>query len=548
MAQSQAYQYPTPAMLAGYRAAVNAPGPDDLRTLGTPIETSSLAAPEVAGPRESFGERLGRALAIRILGADAGRVLFPPQQPLQPIAQPVDMGAVGRPWDYPVGWNTRVTPRTGKVPFRTLREMAAPETGYDVLRLLIERVKDKLLAQSWNVVPRDKETKPDSRCAELEDFFRYPDQVNTFNDWARMLLEQVLVYDAPAVWLRPTRGGDLYALDIIDGSLISPKIMADGRLPTPEYGPAFQQVIKGLPAVDYVQPVPKGQPIPLDPNGQPYPELLYKPRNPRVDSLYGYGPVEQIMTTIYIAHAREKYFLEYYKNGSAPDLLIGVPETWQPTHIEQFQRTWDAMLQGNLANRRTTRFIPGNMKPFDVRERVLTDEADQWLIRICCFAFGLNPMPFIKQMNRGQEQTHHEEAIQEGLEPWQKWFTDFMDRVIALKFGWRDLTFAWREDDPVDPVDQAKIDASDVANAIYHPDEVRRKRGDEPMDPALRDQLAYVNYRAALGTIVPPELQPEQPEPEPAMAGNKPAPEVAGKLGKGARARSSRSTRSVVRY
>lgn len=546
MAAAKPYAYPTPAMLDGYRAGVNTAGAD-LRTLGTPLDTSSLAAPMVAGPMEPFSRRLGRALAISILGADAGRVLFPPQQPLQPIAQPIDMAALGRVWDYPVGFNTRVTPRTGKVPFRTLREMAAPETGYDVLRLLIERVKDKILSQAWAVVPRDKQMKPDARCDEINDFLLYPDKVNTFNDWARMLLEQVLVYDAPAVWLRPTRGGDLYALDILDGSLIAPKIMADGRLPPPEYGPAYQQVIKGLPAVDYVQPVPKGQPIPTDPSGQPYPELLYKPRNPRVDSLYGFGPVEQIMTTVWISHAREQYLLQYYKNGSTPDLMVATPPTWNPDQIKQFQQWWDSLLVGNLENRRGTKFVPDGTKVIDTKEKALTDESDQWLIRICCFAFGLNPMPFIKQMNRGQEQTHHEEAIQEGLEPWQKWFTDFMDRIIALKFGWRDLTFAWREDDPVDPVDQAKIDASDVLSAIYHPDEIRRKRGDEPMAPALRADLAYTNFRSALGTVPPPDAQPE-PAPDP--FGAKPAPGVAGKaLGKGVRAPgSSRSTRTAHRY
>jgi len=106
-----------------------------------------------------------------------------------------------------------------------------------------------------------------------------------------MLMDQVLVYDAPAVWLRPTYGGDLYSLEIIDGSLVAPKIMADGRLPPPEFGPAYQQVIKGLPAIDYIQPVPVGTPVPLDPTGQPFPELYYRPKNPRVTTVYGFSPV-----------------------------------------------------------------------------------------------------------------------------------------------------------------------------------------------------------------------------------------------------------------
>src|SRR5581483_9110995 len=143
--------------------------------------------------------------------------------------------------------------------------------------------------------------------------------------------------------------------------------------------------------------------------------------------------------------------------------------------IKQFELWWNALLKGNLENRRGAMFVPKGVEPYDTKQKALTDGTDEWLVRICCFAFGLNPMPFVKMMNRGQEQMHHQEAVQEGVEPWQKWFCDFIDRIIALKFGWRDLTFRWHEDDPVDPVDQAKIDASDIESAIYHPDEIRRK-------------------------------------------------------------------------
>lgn len=543
------YQYPTPAMLDGYRRDMQAAGQTP-RVAGAPLDTSSMGAPT---GRLSLRQRL----AILIAGADAGRVLFPPQQPLQPIAQPVDFGAVGRPWDFPVGWNTRVTPRTGKVPFAVLRDMAAPETGYDVLRTLIERVKDDIVSQEWTIGPEDKKKARDARSDEVEEFLEYPDKVHNWADWLRMLLEQMLVYDAPAIWLRPTRGGDLYSLELLDGALISPKIMADGRLPPPDIGPAFQQVIKGLPAVDYIQPVPRGQSVPLDPSGQQYPELLYKPRNPRIDSLYGYSPVEQIMTTVYIAHAREQYMLEYYKNGSTADLIFSTPPTWQPDQIAMFERNWNAYLQGNLANRRGTKFVPDGVKPFDVREKALTDDADQWLIRICCFAFGLSPMPFIKMMNRASGQTHAEQQKEEGTIPYLNWVANLMHHIIDIKFGYRDLTFRWEEEVATDPLEEAQRFKFYLDAKVYHPDEVRQKLGDDAMSPAMRAQMDMPNFSETINaTVLPPDQQAADDKRKQVAADQKteaaaampktPAPGVAGNVGKGLR--SSRSTRNALPY
>jgi hypothetical protein len=62
-----------------------------------------------------------------------------------------------------------------------------------------------------------------------------------------MLLEEMLVIDAAALYPRYNRGGSLYALDIIDGATIKPLIGEDGRSPEPP-DPAYQQILKGIPA------------------------------------------------------------------------------------------------------------------------------------------------------------------------------------------------------------------------------------------------------------------------------------------------------------
>ncbi len=530
-----AYEYPGPDQLRAYTAALN--GVPGGRQTALDASGSNMGAPAVVGGLRGLKNWLG----ITILGADAGRVLFPPQQPLQPIAQGPDQFGVGRPWDYPVGYNTRVRPRDGQpISFATLKNLAV---GYDVLAIMIGRVKDKIVSQRWNIGMKAEKAKPDARAAEVERFLEMPDREHSFDDWTRMLLDQVIMYDAPAIWLQSDRGGKLYALQILDGALITPKIGPDGRVPPAEIGPGYQQVLKGLPAIDYVKPLPLGVAPPLDPDGFPFPELLYKPRNPRVDSVYGFGPVEQIIATVSIALSREVYLASYYTDGSTPDLLCSVPKEWNPDQIKNFQLWWDSVLSGNLQTRRGARFIPDGTKPLDTKERILTDQTDEWLIRIMCFSLGLNPMPFLKQMNKGQEKTHHDEAAQEGLEPWLEWFANLMNTIIALKFGYDDIVFRWKEDESTDELTRSQIDTSLVDSKIYHPDEIRAKRGDEPMPDDMREQMDMATYsRTVNATVLSPEQQQAKDDSATALAaarptpfgGGKPAPGVAGKaLGKG---------------
>ncbi len=173
------------------------------------------------------------------------------------------------------------------------------------------------------------------------------------------------------------------------------------------------------------------------------------------------------------------------------------------------QMLWDSIITGNLQNRRGARFIPGGVKPLDTKEKALMDaQVQEWLVRVMCFCLGLNPMPFIKQMNRGQEATHHTESKEEGLGPWLEWVANFMNTLIALKWARRDIVFRWAEADETDPKTQAEIDGILVDKKIFHPDEIRVKRGDVPMPPEMRAQMDVATFAATPNaTQLPPEQQ-----------------------------------------
>ena len=392
---------------------------------------------------------------------------FGPGTALPPAAQ---TEAQGRQFDYPVAINTRYTPRAEEaVSFGQLRQLA---DSLDVLRLAIETRKDQMCKLQWVVAPRDRKAQPDDRCQQLTDFLLMPDRENDWQTWLRMLLEDQFVIDAATIYPRATRGGGVYSLDLMDGSMFKRIVNADGRTPVPPEA-AYQQVLKGLPAVDYHRD-----------------ELLYLPRNPRVHKLFGFSPVEQIVTTINIALRRQLSQLAYYTDGSTPDLIFSVPKEWNPDQVKRFKEYWDSLLSGNLQNRRGTMFVPDGAKPIDTKERALKDDFDEWIARIVCYAFSLPPTAFSKQTNRATAETAQEVALEEGLAPIMQWVASAMNRVIWRWFGYTDLEFKWQQDVELDPLVRAQIDQIYVAAKVVTPDEVRQDSlGKEPLTPEQQELL-----------------------------------------------------------
>lgn len=384
---------------------------------------------------------------------------FSPLKPLAPVAPP---DTAGRQYDYMTGVNLHTRPRSGElVGFAEMRALA---DGYDLLRLVIETRKDQMAKLPWTIKPRDKagtlgdeSIKRDPRCDELIQFFAMPDKEHDFDTWMRMLLEDLLVIDAPTIYPRLNRGGGLYALELVDGSTIKRVVNNWGRTPSPP-DTAYQQVLKGMPAVDYTRD-----------------ELIYKPRNVRTHKAYGYSPVEQIITTVNIALRRQTYQLGYYTDGSTPDMIFSVPESWTPTQLKEFEEYWNLLLSGQLDARRRTKFVPNGITPIDTKDKALKDEYDEWLARVVCFAFSISPQPFVKEMNRATAQTAQESALSEGLAPLMTWFKALMDRLLA-QFGAPDLEFAWESVESIKPKEQAEIDKIYVDAKILTADEVRAKR------------------------------------------------------------------------
>jgi hypothetical protein len=366
---------------------------------------------------------------------------FGPSEPQAPSA-PAEV--VGRQWDFPSGYNLNIRARSYEaISFADLRALA---DAYDLLRLVIETRKDQIERMNWSIRARFDASADKAQIAKVEKFLHRPDGAHDWSAWMRMVLEDLFVIDAPALWCERDRSGALLALHPLDGATIKPVLDAWGRTPRAfaqngklVYPVAYQQILKGMPAVNYSER-----------------DILYRPRNVRSHRAYGYSPVEQVIATVNIGMKRQLHQLTYYSEGNIPESLIGVPDAWTPDQIKNFQDYWDLYFTGDLARRRRAKFVPGGVARtfIQTKEPELKNAFDEWIARVVCFAFSISPQPFINQMNRSTSETQKDMADQEGLMPILAWIKRLCDHVIGDLLGAENLEFVWGHESAVDPTIQ----------------------------------------------------------------------------------------------
>lgn len=422
---------------------------------------------------------------VSVSYADDGR-WFGPGNP-QPAQAPEEVK--GRAFDFPQATNLfNQSRKTAAVGFETLRSFA---DGYDLLRLIIETRKDAMERLQWVIQPKDPSEKLSpqkrNRIKELTKFFMKPDREHNWNTWLRMLLEDLFVIDAVTLHRRRTRSGKLYSLEQIDGSTMRRVLDDWGHTPEDPDDTAYQQVLKGVPAVNYRSS-----------------EIYYRPRNSRVHKIYGYSPVEQIMMTINIGLRRQVFQLSFFTEGNMPNALIGVPENWTPDQIRVFQEWFDNILAGNLGERRKARFVPSAVGKtyIPTQETELFGKAEEWLARVCCFAFSVSPQPFLQMMNRATADSASQDAAANGLAPVQNWVKALIDDVLAEEMDAADLEFVWRGDDELDPTKRQAITESDVKVGLLTLNEGRAANGKEPYEDSRFDQPMFMTSNGLAPLIV----------------------------------------------
>ena len=452
--------------------------------------------------------------------------VFSPGTPMIPAVQQAI-----RALDFNVGQNTLITPRSPElISFRELRAYS----NVELVRLAIETRKDQLERLEWQINPKNPVAKKrgkgrdDARIKALTKFWAKPDGTTHFTTWVRLIMEDLLVIDAPTIERRRDRGGRLIGLDVVQGDTFKLLVDPTGRRPVyPE--PAYEQIIKGTVW-----------------NALTTKDLIYAPRNPRPGKLYGLSPTEQVIVTINTIMRRQAAQLGYFTEGNVPAGILNAPDGWGPDAVKTMQDAWDSRNEGDPTKNSKLKWVPAGTKYQAFKESPLKDDFDEWLARVVAYAFSLPPTPFIKQMNRSTGQTDQDRGLEEGLEPIKLWLKRLIDAEIEEEFGCDDLEFDWVDTPSIDPAIQSTIDDLNLRNGSVTINEVRDARGQDPLGDGLGDDaMLYTStgavtldqvIKASEDAMAPPEpiqpvhmvdgSQPQQPadSQDAPKATDKPAP------------------------
>lgn len=442
-------------------------------------------------------------------------VPFTPGQPLIPGAINPVRDEDGRPnprrYEYQVAQNINIT-ETRLVPFKTLRAAA---DQIDILRRCVEASKNKLLSLDWDFVlandaleqitadsgknnvraMAEAKEKFNPEITRLRQFWQTPDRSNglVFADWLNMMLEDLLVLDAVAVWPEKTVGGDLLGLQLLDGATIKPLIDDRGMRPRPPF-PAFQQILYGFPRSEFSAPTEEEEA-----DGEfSADELAYFVRNRRTTTVYGYSPVERSLTLADIYLRRQQWLRAEYTDGVLPDLMFKTDATFggSPDLLRAYENVLNDTLSGQTEQRKRGWVLPGGLEPiqFEGYGEKFKDVLDEYLVTSICGHFGIQPteigfMPKTGLGGKGfQEGASQNSEIISNL-PLTQWVARQITQLSYVFLGMpRELEFKFSPSVRTNNAEEAQIVDMSVRNGTMSLNEARSKFGMSLLDSEDADR------------------------------------------------------------
>jgi len=438
---------------------------------------------------------------------------------------PITPGAInplredGRPdprrYEYQVAQNINVT-ETRFTPFKTLRASA---DQIDILRRCIEVTKSKITGLDWDIVlGTDASEKiaaesgqdhvramAEARVKYTQDidrvrtFWENPDRANgyTFTDWLMVALEEMLVIDAWAVWPQRTVGGELYGLQILDGSTIKPLLDDRGMRPMAP-NPAYQQILYGFPRSEFQA----NQDDPEADGEFTCDDMSYMVRNRRTISVYGMSPTERALPLADIYLRRQQWLRAEYTDGVTPELLFETDSTWgtNPDLLKAYEDILNDDLAGQTAQRKRSRLLPAGIKPIqlDGYGEKFKDTLDLYLIQSICGHYGVQPTEIGYEPKTGLGGAGYEagkagnaEAI--GAQPLVNWISKMLTQLSYAYLGMpRELEFKLMPSKRLDDEASARKAQIEVTSAGKTINERRSELGLPLLDTPQADMPILV--------------------------------------------------------
>ena len=353
-------------------------------------------------------------------GFSASLPIFPPGDPLRPVNGLTDGANGPRQFAYTAGANIYPAPRHGAVmSFAELRNLAALYEGAQICERVIFRVARRLKLE---IAPRpEMEGANKTGGAWMQEWLEDPEKRGgDLASWMTKALRDTMEIDAAAIFHRRTRGGSLFALELVAGDTIAPLVDEGGRKPRFP-SPAYAQILYGAVASLWTER-----------------DIDYVVENPRTDSMYGLSAVESVALRVNQALRKEHLDLTRYTDGATPG---GMLETDDPKllgmkadQLAAIERMWNAALAGNDRMRVRTRIVPPGWSFKSIQPEATALDFDRWLLNITVSAFGLtmDELGFTDTSNRAvgdaQERVIYRNAVRPHADMYSEYFTNHIIR------------------------------------------------------------------------------------------------------------------------
>lgn len=441
--------------------------------------------------------------------------------PLRPDGRPDP-----RRYEYTVAQNINVTEQR-LVPFKTLRAAA---DQIDILRRCIEVLKAKMVGLDWDVVLADsavekvmQETGEKSYTRAMaiakdhfndeinkaKQFWKVPDISNglMFADWLNMMLEDVLVLDAVAVWPQMNVKGELKGLQLLDGSTIKPLIDDRGMRPASPQ-PAFQQILYGFPRSEFAAPQEQ-----MEADGEfTSDEMAYLVKNRRTTSVYGLSPVERSLSLADIYLRRQQWIRAEYTDGVMPEIMFQTDATFgnNPDLLRQYENVFNDDLAGQTEQRKRARLLPAGLIPHEMPgyDQRFSDTLDEFLIVSICGHFGVAPseIGFNSKGGLGGSGLQDGEANSSeviGLVPLSQWVAKMISQLSYVFAGMpRELEFKFMPSVRSDKEAEAREQDIRLKNGSMTLNEARSKSGLPLLDnPEADTPLIFTPSGVLMATV-----------------------------------------------
>lgn len=485
-----------------------------------------------------YGPFLPRPASVFTEGA------FGPFPPILPV--PVDAPPPGaelpdpRRFEYPVGFNLPTPPGQDGFKLASFATLLSLSNTYSVARTCIERRKKEIGGLDWDIVPTREASKAyqgshaamkdfGERRARAVKFFRHPDpNYFTFGGFLSALLEEVFVYDALSLVLRPKRGrglgkgvlgSDLDSFELVTGSTIRPVLGLHGEVP-PAPAVAWQQYLYGVPRSDY-EALRTGRDIEEaglaghEGPGFTRDQLLYLPTTPRAFTPYGFSPVEMALLVIMTGLRKQIYQSQYYDEGTVPACYVSPGDAnITPNQIRELQDALNGFANDQAWHHKIIVLPPG-AKVMPQRAQDLADQFDEIIMTEVAMVFDIDPMslgiipkvstvasPFAAREMAQASRTVHERT---STKPLLKFLCDIANTVLHEVCSQDDMRFTFAGmDEAQDQAAMTDLLVKQFQNGFISIDEAREELQrtawglDETSGPLIMTQNGPVPLNMAI--------------------------------------------------